>query len=75
MKISVIVPDSKIVINGEAKKVTLPSDTPATLHAIQWMAGDRQYGYGELEFMDHNEVHTDESFDITPYIRAWRNAK
>lgn len=74
MKISVIVPDSKIIINGEPRIVTLPNDMPKGLHAIQWYAGDSGEGYGELELRDGNETKTDSTFDITPYIKAWENA-
>jgi len=68
MKLSVIVPDNKIVIDGEARTVDLSAPAALGIHAVQW-DGSR----GHLEAADPGTENTplNKLDAVQEYIDLW----
>lgn len=73
MRLTIIVPDNAVGIDGLFYQVNLDGLVPQNLHALQWY-GDR----GEEEYIDENGTPTNvpiESLDAyQAAIQAWQNA-
>lgn len=70
MKISVIMDDRVVIVNGEPRKLESMIGSK-NVHAIQWY-GD----YGELEYksslISNKYIEWE---DVKPYYEAWKNVK
>lgn len=70
MRVSVIVEDRTVTIDGLALTVDMPKDADG-VHAIQW---DSERARGTIERTDgHGHVLTDDKI-VAPYVAAWRAA-
>lgn len=75
MKVSILVPDNKVYVDGVALGVGM-NDMPSYVHAVQW------YGaYGEVEFAVDKEGRKLPNLrftDITPFdfmVDRWKQTK
>lgn len=71
MRVSVIVEDRTVVVDGVALIVEVPPESVG-IHAIQW---DSDSARGSIERTDgHGHVLTDDKI-VAPYVAAWRAAR
>jgi hypothetical protein len=75
MRLTIVVEDRLVIVDGDAHNVSDLSFIPEGVHAIQW------YEYeGEVEYVDARgrPTHNERITDISPYqqaLDAWQQAK
>jgi hypothetical protein len=70
MRMTVIVPDRIVQIDGIAFETALPPHAPA-LHAIQFQPD----GSCEIEYRNERLVSEEAAAFIAPFVKAWEAAK
>jgi hypothetical protein len=68
MRITVIIPDAAVYVDGQARRVVLPPHNP-TWRAIQWADGR-----GDVEVNVGSGFTIEDPAIVEPFLRAWRAA-
>lgn len=74
MKITIIIPDGTVSINGEGYSIDV-SPAPARLHAVQWYEtwGEEEWGDGQGRIIRNQEISSYSDYQWA--IDAWNAAK